>query len=80
MLLKYFPPKNKHGNESTDVGQPVNLYNTTEGVYPLDLKIIWSSGVFRIICGFNFIPWERVIFFYMEVFSWKGRITPGEKN
>ena len=32
MLLKYFPPKNKHGNESTDVGQPANLYNTTEGV------------------------------------------------
>ena len=24
MLLKYFPPKNKHGNESTDVGQPAN--------------------------------------------------------
>jgi hypothetical protein len=21
MLLKYFPPKNKHGNESTNVGQ-----------------------------------------------------------
>ena len=33
MLIKYFPPKNKHGSESTDVGQPAkimkNLYNTT---------------------------------------------------
>ena len=36
MLLKYFPPKNKHGSKCTDVGQPAkimkNLYNTTEGV------------------------------------------------
>ena len=24
MLLKYFSPKNKHRNESTDVGQPAN--------------------------------------------------------
>jgi hypothetical protein len=77
MLLKYFPPKNKHGNESTDVGQPANkqtkimknLYNTTEGEF----------SVFRTICGFHFIPWERVIFFYMGIFSWKGRATP-EKN
>ena len=24
ILLKYFPPKNKHRNGSTDVGQPAN--------------------------------------------------------
>jgi hypothetical protein len=42
----------------------------------------WKSltyDVFRIICGFNFIPWERVIFFYMGLFSWKGRAAL-EKN
>jgi hypothetical protein len=60
-------------------------------------QIMWVKvkfSVFRIICGFNFIPWERVIYSrdthftnwrraidqcYMGVFSWKGRATP-EKN
>jgi hypothetical protein len=27
MLLKYFPPKNKQRNESTDVGQPAHKHN-----------------------------------------------------
>jgi hypothetical protein len=36
-------------------------------------------SVFRTIWGFNFIPWERVIFFYMGSFSWKGRATPEKK-
>ena len=36
-------------------------------------------SVFRTIsdiCEFNFIPWERVIFFYMGSLSQKGRATP----
>jgi hypothetical protein len=36
-------------------------------------------SLFKTIWGFNFIPWERVIFFYVGSFSRKGRATP-EKN
>jgi hypothetical protein len=31
---------------------------------------------FRTICGFNFIPWKSLIFFYMGSFSRKGNVTP----
>ena len=40
-------------------------------------QIMWVKvkfSVFRTISGFNFIPWERVIFFYMGSFSWKGKV------
>ena len=43
----------------------------------MQVKVKFS--VFRTIWGFNFIPWERVIFFDMGSFSWKGKATP-EKN
>ena len=36
-------------------------------------------SVLRTIRGLNFIPWERVIFFYMGSFSRKGRATPEKK-
>jgi hypothetical protein len=38
------------------------------------VKVKFSA--FRTICGFNFIPWKRVIFFYMGSFSQKGNVTP----
>ena len=39
----------------------------------MTVKVKFS--VFRTICGFNFIPWERVIFFYMGSFLRKERMT-----
>ena len=40
----------------------------------MQVKVKFS--VFRTIWGFNFIPWESVIFFYTATISRKGRATP----
>ena len=37
------------------------------------VKVKYST--FRTICGFNFIPWKREIFFYMGSFSQKRNVT-----
>jgi len=40
---------------------------------------MWNKvkfGIFRTICGSNFIPWKRAIFFYMSFFSRKEKATP----
>ena len=60
---------------------PINCLPDTTNVHlfwrgkHINVTVKVKFSAFRTMCGFNFIPWKRVIFFYMGSFSRKGNET-----